>query len=183
MSATDSGRRFALSLAAGLLLIPLSATAGFAIINGIATAPDEPATTLPVEPEASTTTSTTELVVDPVAATPYDLALACGADGTSLVAAEVDGTISDVQQAALDALRQICADAGMALADPVAPAPVVRMVVSSGTSPTTTIPHRPRDDEDHEDSDDHEEEDKEDDEHEDDEDDHDERDHEDEDDD
>lgn len=166
MRAQDTGRRFALSLAAGLLLIPLSATAGFAIINDIATAPEEPATTLAVEPRASATTPTAQVVVQPVAATPYDLALACGPDGATLVAAETGGTISEVQQAALDALRQICADAGMALPDPAALPPIVRTVEASASSPSTTLQQTSHDDDDHGNGDDHEDEDEDEHEHE-----------------
>jgi hypothetical protein len=144
MSNRETGKRFALSLAAGLLLIPLSATAGFAIINGIATDPIEPAKTLSAD-SATTTTAPTEVVVQPVAATPYDLILACGPDGMSLVAAENDGTISDVQQAALDALRQICAEAGMPLPNPVAPV-VVESAVQQLPSPTATAQQPGHDD-------------------------------------
>jgi glucose/arabinose dehydrogenase len=153
MSRQDGGRRFALSLAAGLLLIPLSATAGFAVINGIATQPDEAETNLPVETSASAaTTPTAQVVVEPVVATPYDMALACGPDGATLVVAETDGTISEVQQAALDALRQICAEAGLPLPDPAAPPPVVQTVEAGASSATTTRQRATHedDDDDHE---------------------------------
>jgi len=41
-----------------------------------------------------------------------NLAVACGPEAAILVAGEGAGTLSDVQQAALDALRPICAAAG-----------------------------------------------------------------------
>ncbi len=154
MTSRDSGGRFALSLGVGLLLIPLSAAAGFAIVNGIATQPEEPNTTLALEVP---TTSATEVVVEPVAAGADDLIRACGADGMSLIDAENAGLLTDVQQAALDALRQICDEAGMALPGPAAPPPVVKTVVqaSDGSSTSAGQSGGNDDDSDDHDSEDH----------------------------
>ena len=54
-----------------------------------------------------------------------DLLAACGTEGRSLVAGEAAGELSDVEQAALEALRPICADAGVALPEAAADEEVV----------------------------------------------------------
>jgi len=63
---------------------------------------------------------TTEATAE-VGAADLDLQTACLVDGQGLVAAEADGTITDVEQAALEALRDICGAAGLALADALMP--------------------------------------------------------------
>ena len=83
-------------------------------------------------PETTTTAAPTTTV--PIA-TQADLERACGEDGLTLVAAEAEGTITELEQAALDALRPICEDAGLALPGPAAPDPVV--VVETVTAPAT----------------------------------------------
>jgi hypothetical protein len=118
-----------------LLLIPLSAAAGFAVVNGVATQPAEPDTTLALQPPPTTTgTAATEVIVEPVNASAADLDSACGPDGMTLIGAEADGTITDVQQAALDALRQICEQNGSPLPGPAAPPPVVKTVVQASNT-------------------------------------------------
>jgi hypothetical protein len=84
-----------LSVMLGTFLVPLSAYAASSLVetSGVAesvTAPDTPV----VESAANTAPS--------IGA---DLETACGEAGLAMVAAESDGTISQVQQAALDALR------------------------------------------------------------------------------
>ena len=59
---------------------------------------------------------------------PSDLQLACGADGAALVAGERAGILTPVEEAALDALRDICDEAGMPL-DPAPAGSVVTEVV------------------------------------------------------
>ena len=132
MAGQAAGRKYAPSFLLGLLLVPLSAVAAFALVAGGTTeatpamAAEETTTTTAVEVVETVAVPTT---ADPVA----DLTAACGDDGWALVGAEADGTISDLEQAALDALRPICAEAGMELAGPPAPPPVIRTVtVSSG---------------------------------------------------
>ena len=61
-----------------------------------------------------------------------DLETACSEDGLAMVAAETAGTISQLQQAALDALRGICVEQGMPLPAPAAPQPVA----TQPTAPT-----------------------------------------------
>lgn len=150
MARNDKGAGFAASLIIGLLLIPVSAVAAYAIVSGSSDT-DSPASTVAMTtaettstaPAPTTTSAGETFVVEPVSATREDLERACGEDGFTLVAAEADGTISDVQQAALDALRQVCAESGMELPGPPMPEPVVRTVTiqaSSQPSPTSSAP-------------------------------------------
>ncbi len=176
MTSRDTGRRFALSLLIGLLAIPLSAAAGFAIVNGIATRPAEPNTTLALPPTTTTSTAAAAgaVIVEPVTTSADDLSSACGTDGMTLVGFEAEGTITDIQQAALDALRQICEDAGTPLPGPAAPPPVVRTVqaaangVSSGPDSVVQSGEHHDDHEDEDDDHEDEDDDHEDEEHEDD---------------
>ncbi len=114
------------------------------------------------EPETTATTLTALSAVDVAVAEDADLHQACQEDGPDLVAKEKAGTIDPLEQAALDALRPICDDAGMALAakpQPEAPVQVITVVeqppataVASGSSSR----HDDEDDEKHEDHEDHE---------------------------
>jgi hypothetical protein len=113
----------------------------------------------------------------PQTATAADLEAACGELGVGMVAAEADGSITDIQQAALDALREICAQQGMPLPGKPAPPPVTQTVVLADSQPTTTVGGSPEvefdddheaDDDQWEDDDDHDEDDDHDDEAEDD---------------
>lgn len=134
MAGRSSSRRYAPSFLVGLLVVPLSAVAAYALMSS---------GTPEAEAETAATTITTMAAVQPVGATVgtttttavsrADLEAACGPDGQFLVAVEAAGTITDLEQAALDALRPICAEAGLALDDPPAPPPVVHTVtVSNG---------------------------------------------------
>jgi hypothetical protein len=86
-----------------------------------------------------------------------DVAAACGDEGLKLVELEKDGSITDVQQAALDALRPICSDQGQPL-----PAGVVAntdagtvfvTVAGPGANATTSPSTDEQEHEDHEDED------------------------------
>jgi hypothetical protein len=118
-----------------------------------------------------TTAAAADVVIDPVVATGDHLAAACGEDGLSLVALEASGETTEVQQAALEALRQICSDAGLALPAPPPPPPVIR-TVTVATPTTTTSSTAPTVAEDGDDADDeqreHDDDDHDDDDHEDD---------------
>jgi hypothetical protein len=135
---------FTISLILGLLLIPLSAVAATALISNDdgETGEDDAAVVVVEVPE--TTVPTTEavtaetvFVTEPPTATRADLEGACGPEGLELVERELDGTITDLEQAALDSLRQICAEEGLELAGPPAPPPVVRTVKVVDTSVTS----------------------------------------------
>jgi hypothetical protein len=166
---------FTISLILGLLLIPLSAVAATALISNDdgETGEDDAAVVVVEVPE--TTVPTTEavtaetvFVTEPPTATRADLEAACGPEGLELVERELDGTITDLEQAALDSLRQICAEEGLELAGPPAPPPVVRTVKVVDTSVTSATGDTLPDDEavsdddgqyddDHDEEDDHDE--------------------------
>ncbi len=141
---------FTISLILGLLLIPLSAVAATALMSNDGETDGDDVGAIVVEvPE--TTVATTEaavaetvFVTEPPTATRADLEAACGPEGLELVEREAEGTITDLEQAALDALRQICAGEGLELPGPPAPPPVVRtvkVVDSSSATPTgDTLP-------------------------------------------
>ena len=113
---------FTISLILGLLLIPLSAVAATALISNDDGETDGGDTAVVVVDVPETTVSTTEapeaetvFVTEPPTATRADLEAACGPEGLELVEREMDGTITDLEQAALDSLRQICAEEGLEL--------------------------------------------------------------------
>ncbi len=115
-------RSVALSVILGTLLVPLSAYAASALFDaenvaGSAIAAD------------SSPTAETAVISPPTVAA--DLGTACGEAGLAMVATETAGTISELQQAALDALRGICAEHGIPL-----PAPEPEPVVASAPQPS-----------------------------------------------
>ena len=127
---------FTVSLILGMLLVPLSAVAAAAVISDSGDAGTEETTEAVMVaevPEAIVTTTAAEtvetvFVTDPPTFTRADLEAACGEQGWELVEREVEGTINELEQAALDSLRQICAEEGLELPGPPAPPPVVRTV-------------------------------------------------------
>lgn len=115
----------AIGVIAGLLSGPAIALGASAVLSNPDPVPVEPAQAYVVEAvQQPTTTTTATLPPTTVAAPPTtladDLAAACGPDGMTLVGAEADGSASDLELAALDALREVCADAGMPLPQPQA---------------------------------------------------------------
>lgn len=122
-----------LSMIVGTLLVPLTAVAALWLTGSDDdTAQDSTTTsTSPVLPVASTPETT---VPDVTAA---DIDTACGPEGMQLVALEDKGTITDVQQAALDALRELCDQEGLSLPDKPPSDPVVRNVIVPITAATT----------------------------------------------
>ena len=148
---TTRSSTFTVSLILGLLLIPLSAVAAAALIsNGEGTDSEvaEIAVVAAAVPETVVTTAEPEsvetvIVTEAPTFTREDLESACGEQGWELVEREIDGTIGELEQAALDSLRQICADEGLELPGPPAPPAIVRtvsVVDPSSDSPTTTMP-------------------------------------------
>jgi hypothetical protein len=125
------------SVIAGLLLVPLTAVAAVAIVTTTSQPPSVMAsdeTTTSTTLVASTTTST----IDAFADRAETLRAACEEGATKLLDKEREGSLSDVQTAALDALREVCAANDMAIAGPDAPASVVRVVTSPAPAVTTT---------------------------------------------
>ena len=118
---------------------------------------------------ASAPTVTTEAIIDIAA----DIKTACGTEGMQLVALEESQSITDVQQAALDALREVCEQQGIPLPSKAVADPIVRTVVvpvATAASPGAGSASTTLDDDDHEFEDDEHEDDR--DEHEDEDDDH-----------
>lgn len=120
MAQSSSRRNALIGLIGGVLVIPALALASSTIL-GTNTVEAE-ATAATVAPATVAVSATTTTVVT---ATAGDIRRACGGDGETLVTAESDGSITDIQQAALDALRPICEGEGRPLAGPPTPEPVV----------------------------------------------------------
>jgi hypothetical protein len=80
-----------------------------------------------------------EAFVDP-GLSDLDIWTACVPDAATLIAKEVDGTITPVEDAALDALRKICAEEGIPLDGPPPPPPVSRTVYVNGPSAAPAPP-------------------------------------------
>ncbi len=93
---------FLVALVIGLVSAPALALVASGLLGGQAVA-DEPVTT--------TAAATAPATIPPATTTtapPADLEAACTVEGWALAAGEAAGRLSDLQQAALDALRPIC---------------------------------------------------------------------------
>jgi len=143
MNAPTQRKNFLIALLIGALAVPLLALAANGLIegNGSQDQADEPevASLSPFLSESiEKVVDTDKQVEEP---TEDYLAAACGSDGLALVDKETDGSIDAIEQAALDALRPICDEAGLAL--PAAPevAPVVQrvVVVEQVPAPATSV--------------------------------------------
>lgn len=163
----SKAKRLSLSVILGMALIPLAALVAVGVVRPQANADQDSTTTTLAE--SSTQDS---IVVEPVFASEDDLKEACGDDGLDLVEMENEGSISDIQQAALDALRQLCEESGMSLPGPLAPPPVFKTEVITVPSSDSQYydddqyEHDEYEDDEHEDHEDDEHEEHEDDEHE-----------------
>ncbi len=134
---------FLVALVIGLVAAPALALVASGMLGGQAVA-DEPVTTTaaalaPVTAPPPTTTTTSP---------PADLETACTVEGWALVAGEAAGRLSDLQQAALDALRPICESEGFSLQ--AAPTVEIAAPVMAIPAPatTTTAPAAQYDDDD-----------------------------------
>jgi hypothetical protein len=161
MADTTKGRRFTASVVAGLILVPAAAAAAVFVVGHDLPAEAQVELAAPAEsPPESAAVTGDSYVIDPVTASAADLAAACGADGMHLVSLESEQLITQVQQAALDALRQLCAESGMALPAPPAPPPIVQTVTKTTETPEVDDTDE-ADDDSHEDDDEYEDEDSE----------------------
>jgi hypothetical protein len=113
-----------LSMILGTLLVPVSAVAAIWLTD-----PGQPAQAEGVQSTTTTAAPAAQVSFTDSGATEADLRAACGYVGMTLVDAERDGSISDVQQAALDALRDICDEQGLSLPAPPTPDEQVQTVV------------------------------------------------------
>lgn len=119
----------------GALLVPASAFAAVSFAqpsnsepDSVATATTADAWTAAADAALAATDEQVAVIADPVGASDDDLYRACTVDGPALVAAEFSGTITPLQSAALDALRQVCADEDMPLVGPPPEPPIVKTV-------------------------------------------------------
>ena len=125
-------RSVSVSLLIGLVLVPLSAYAATVLVSNRTPAEPEASIPAPVAAPANVTDFAAQT------ASAADLEAACGDAGLGMVAAEADGSIGDIEQAALDALREICAQQGMPLpGKPVSP-PSTPTVVLADNGPAAT---------------------------------------------
>ncbi len=134
MAGRFTKKSLSVSMIVGTVLVPLSAFAAIWLTDPGQAEAEALTTTLATAPEPSVdTTAATVVVSDPRA----DLLKACGPEGMQLVVLEEDGSITEVQQAALDALRELCDQEGMALPDKPPLEANVRTVIVPATAPTT----------------------------------------------
>jgi hypothetical protein len=121
------------SVLVGLVLVPLSAYAASILVSDRMPAESEASIPAPV----ATPVTVTDFAAQTASAA--DLEAACGDAGLGMVAAEADGSIGDVEQAALDALREICAEQGMPLPGKPAPPPLTQTVVLADNGPAPAV--------------------------------------------
>ena len=141
MAGPSTRKGFIAALIAGTLIVP---GVSIALTNSLSDAPatpDEPITTMAlVEPTTTAAPATTTSVADEFSSddlSAEDLALACGEEGLALVASEASGEISDLESAALGALREICEEEGSPL--PAAAVPeITEIVVVQAAPPAAT---------------------------------------------
>jgi len=166
----------------GLLLVPATAIAAVAIVGATSRPPaaeafeETTSTTQEIEAETTTTTTTTTTTNVDVEGLSGEEALreACTESAEGLLERELDESISDIETAALDALRQICDEHGMPIAGQPEPEAIVQVITVNetpqndvATDVVETDGYDDDDDYDHDDDDDY-------DDHDDDDDDHDE---------
>lgn len=132
-------RRFATSFLVGLLALPLAAAAATALVasNDVEVAEPAPSAVVPAVTAPATLPEQLELAKasDPAA----DLDRACGAAGLDLVEREALGELSELEQAALTALRSVCEAEGTPLPGPPAPEPVIRTVSVEEVLPAGSV--------------------------------------------
>lgn len=151
-SKRSSNRRLTASVITGLILVPLSAIAAVALVGVTSRPPAADA----LDATTSAPTSTTSTIAFTLGGPAADIDSACTTDAASLVEGEITETNSELQAAALDALREICAEHGIPIAGPPAPDPVIEVVTIASPSPATTTTTEDVVEDDHEDDDDRE---------------------------
>jgi len=126
-------RSVSASVLVGMLLVPLSAYAASVLVSDKTQVEPEARVPAPIYTPVTVTDFATQT------ASAADLEAACGDVGLGMVAAELDGSISDIQQAALDALREICVQQGMPLPGKPAPQPITQTVILADGQPAPSI--------------------------------------------
>ncbi|MDH3308733.1 MAG: hypothetical protein OEO77_14620 [Acidimicrobiia bacterium] len=153
--------RFGISFVLGLLALPLAAVAATALVSANRQAVDSPVVTVPVT-NVRTLPGVTPVIDTSPATQPIDSAVdlerACGEAGLQLVDRESRNELSELEAAALTALRVVCESEGMPLPGPPVPEPVVRTVtVEQVTSTVAAAPSVSSRGDDHDEREDHEE--------------------------
>jgi hypothetical protein len=156
-------RGLSLSILVGTLLVPLTALAAIWLTDPDRGEEPSTPTTNAIPATIVTTQSSSAATIDITA----DLQAACGPEGMQLVSLEESLAITDVQQAALDALRGVCEQQGIPLPSKPAPEPIVQTVVMPSSATAGPIPSSAPTTFHDEDEDEHEDEDEYEDEHED----------------
>jgi len=129
--------RLTASVVAGLLLVPASAIAAVAIVGATSSSPSEETFDAATSTSLLTTTTMATVTADQVVDIDEDhISEACTTDADNLLELEEAGSLTDLQAAALDALREICAEHDMTIAGPPAVDTVVKVVTVQ--EPTTT---------------------------------------------
>ena len=164
MKTASQRKNYLIALLIGALAVPLLALAANGLIegNGSNDPTDETETTAAF----AFLSEPIEKVIGSQESEVDHLIVACGPDGQALVDKELDETIDPIEQAALDALRPICDEAGLALPEAPVAAPVVQqVVVVEQSAPVSSEDDKKHEDEheDHEDEDEEDEEDEKDD--------------------
>ena len=130
-SPAGAKRSVSISVLVGLALVPLSAYAATVLVGD--RIPAEPGASISAPADTPVTGFATQT------ASAADLEAACGDAGLGMVAAETGGAIGDTEQAALDALREICAQQGMPLPGKAEPPPITQTVVLADNGPAPTV--------------------------------------------
>lgn len=151
---------------AGVLLVPATAIAAVAIVG--ATSRPPAAEAADAAPTSTTTTAVEETTSTVLEAADDGLSdedaihEACTNGALELIDKEIDESLTDIEAAALDALRAICAEHDLEIADPPAPEDVVKVVrvqerstTTSTTEPTEEVASDHDGDDDHDYDDDH----------------------------
>lgn len=126
--------KFGASFIAGVVLIPAAAIASVFLIGNAP--PEEPVAAV-VDSTIPAVVVQAEVPTQPLLSD-LDIWTACVPDAAALIEKETAGTITPVEDAALDALREICAEEGMPLDGPPAPPPISRTVYVNGPAPVAS---------------------------------------------
>jgi len=128
-------RGLTLSMIVGTMLVPLTALAAIWLAD-----PETEETPTPSVDLTSVSTATPQSTTAETTDIAADLEAACGPEGLQLVSLEGSRAITDVQQAALDALREVCQQQGIPLPPKPAPEPIVQTVVVPATATASPVP-------------------------------------------
>ncbi len=147
-----------------LIATILAAAIGVPTVSAFAAFTAPPSDVSPDTTEVSVQADQASLAIQDAISRDADLQRACAQDGPELAAKEAAGTITPLEQAALDALRPICADTDSPL--PAAPstdqpAEVVTIIETVSAAPASAhesedeSEHREDHEDDHEDEHEH----------------------------